>query len=150
MIRWRRRTPLWKGFGSYGVPPSNPLWLSLLWMISSAGYVGIVRALLIFLLAYTAWIIMAVWYAAPSTADGRYGVSAKASTTMATVIRMDCVETAFVLSRVISVADSYDAMTEPHHVATPRHRVANGLVHLLDRIGHRTVRPIAMSAPITT
>lgn len=80
MIRWRRRTPLWKGFGSYGVPPSNPLWLSLLWMISSAGYVGIVRALLIFLLAYTAWIIMAVWYAAPSTADGRYGVLAKALT----------------------------------------------------------------------
>ena len=37
-------------------------------------------SLLVFLLVYTAWIVLAVWRAAPNASDPRYGVLARALT----------------------------------------------------------------------
>ena len=57
------RSPLWKVFWLYGVIPSN-----LLWLVVAC------------LLGYTAWIVAAVWKAAPNAKDPRYGVMAQALT----------------------------------------------------------------------
>ena len=80
LIRWIDRTPLWRVFWLYGVLPSNLLWIAVLWMMSAGAFVGIARVVLILLLLYTAWIIMAVWHTAPSAVDRRFGVLAKALT----------------------------------------------------------------------
>ncbi|WP_232219990.1 hypothetical protein [Novilysobacter concretionis] len=64
----------------YGVIPSNLLWAAILLMMQQGGMVGAVRGLLLFLLAYTAWIVFAVWRAAPNAKDPRYGVLARALT----------------------------------------------------------------------
>ncbi|MCW4454852.1 hypothetical protein OK348_08580 [Flavobacterium sp. MXW15] len=73
-------SPLWKVFWLYGVIPSNLLWGVVLWMLSHGGYPGATLGLLAFLLLYTAWIVVAVWRAAPNAGDPRYGVVARTLT----------------------------------------------------------------------
>lgn len=80
LARLAGRTPLWKVFWLYGVIPSSVLWGVAAWLMVSGGMRGIVRGLLVVLLAYTAWIVLMVWYAAPNAADARYGVLARALT----------------------------------------------------------------------
>lgn len=80
LTRWAERTPLWRVFWLYGVIPSNLLWLVTLGMISAAWHVNVIRSLLILILVFTAWIVHAIWHAAPNTPDRRYGVLAKALT----------------------------------------------------------------------
>lgn len=71
---------LWKVFWLYGVIPSNLLWGVVLWMLAHGRYPGAILGLLAFLLLYTAWIVAAVWRAAPNASDPRYGVVARALT----------------------------------------------------------------------
>jgi hypothetical protein len=71
---------LWKVFWLYGVIPSNLLWIAVLWLMSRGGMPGATLGLLVFLLVYTAWIVTAVWRAAPHARDPRYGVLARALT----------------------------------------------------------------------
>lgn len=80
MIRFADQHPLWKVFWLYGVIPSNLLWIAVLAMMSNGSWVGVTRGLLVFLLVYTAWIVLAVWRAAPNASDPRYGVLARALT----------------------------------------------------------------------
>ena len=74
------RSPLWKVFWLYGVIPSNLLWLVVAWLIGQERLPGATLGLLVFLLGYTAWIVAAVWKAAPNAKDPRYGVMAQALT----------------------------------------------------------------------
>lgn len=74
------RTPLWKVFWLYGVIPSNLLWLAVAWLMEHHQSPGTTLSLLVFLLGYTAWIVAAVWKAAPNAKDARYGVIAQALT----------------------------------------------------------------------
>ncbi|MGP1666275.1 MAG: hypothetical protein ACTS5I_10280 [Rhodanobacter sp.] len=80
LVRFAGRTPLWKVFWLYGVIPSSVLWSVAAWLMISGDMPGIVRGLLVGLLAYTAWIVVMVWHAAPNTTDARYGVLARALT----------------------------------------------------------------------
>jgi hypothetical protein len=80
LARLPDRAPLWKVFWLQGVIPSNLLWGVVLWMIIRGMSPWGVRALLLLVLAYTAWIVLAVWQAAPNTANPRYGVLARALT----------------------------------------------------------------------
>ncbi|KZC15949.1 hypothetical protein RHOFW510R12_00300 [Rhodanobacter sp. FW510-R12] len=80
LVRLAGRTPLWKVFWLYGVIPSCVLWGVIAWLMVGDGVRGIVRGLLVVLLAYTAWIVAMVWHAAPNTTDARYGVLARALT----------------------------------------------------------------------
>ncbi len=73
-------SPLWKVFWLYGVIPSNLLWGAVLWMLSDGRYPGATLGLLVFLLVYTAWIVVTVWHAASNASDPRYGVVARALT----------------------------------------------------------------------
>lgn len=73
-------SPLWKVFWLYGVIPSNLLWIAVLWLMSRGGLPGATLGLLLFLLGYTAWIVVAVWRAAPHAKDLRYGALARALT----------------------------------------------------------------------
>lgn len=74
------RSPLWKVFWMYGVIPSNLLWLAVAWLVEHHQLPGATLGLLVFLLGYTAWIVAAVWQAAPKAKDPRYGVMAQALT----------------------------------------------------------------------
>ncbi len=74
------RTPLWKAFWLYGVIPSNLLWGVVLWMLPDPAWRTTVRVLLLLLLPYTAWIVVAVWRASFNTGNPRYGVLARALT----------------------------------------------------------------------
>lgn len=74
------RSPLWKVFWLYGVLPSNLLWATVAWLLEQDGLWGATLGLLVFLLGYTAWIVAAVWKAAPKVKDSRYGVMAQALT----------------------------------------------------------------------
>ncbi|MGE4367343.1 MAG: hypothetical protein AB7D25_08245 [Thermomonas sp.] len=74
------RSPLWKVFWLYGVIPSNLMWLAVAWLVDHGQLPGATLGLLVFLLGYTAWIVVAVWKAAPKTKDNRYGVIAQALT----------------------------------------------------------------------
>lgn len=74
------RSPLWKVFWLYGVIPSNLLWLVVAWLVDHQQLLGATLGLLLFLLGYTAWIVAAVWKAAPNAKDPRYGVMAQALT----------------------------------------------------------------------
>lgn len=80
MTRFTDRQPLWKVFWLYGVLPGNLWWIAVLAMLLDAQWPGATRALLVLLLGYTAWIVMAVWRAAPNARDPRYGVLARALT----------------------------------------------------------------------
>lgn len=73
-------SPLWRVFWLYGVIPSNLLWIGVLWLMTHGGAPGATLGLLAFLLPYTAWIVWAVWQAAPHAKDPRYGVLARALT----------------------------------------------------------------------
>ena len=79
-IHLPERSPLWKGFWLYGVLPSNLLWLAVAWLVDHNQLPGATLGLLVFLLGYTAWIVAAVWKAAPNAKDPRYGVMAQALT----------------------------------------------------------------------
>ena len=68
-IHLPERSPLWKVFWLYGVIPSNLLWIAVLWLMSRGGMPGATLGLLVFLLVYTAWIVTAVWRAAPRARD---------------------------------------------------------------------------------
>jgi hypothetical protein len=74
------RSPLWKVFWLYGVIPSNLLWLLVAWLVDHGQLPGATLGLLVFLLGYTAWIVMAVWRAAPKATEPRYGMIAQALT----------------------------------------------------------------------
>lgn len=74
------RSPLWKVFWLYGVIPSSALWLAVYWLVNNHELPGATLGMLVFLLVYTAWIVMAVWKVAPSAKDPRYGVMAQALT----------------------------------------------------------------------
>ena len=74
------RSPLWKVFWLYGVIPSSALWLAVYWLVNHHQLPGATLGMLVFLLAYTAWIVAAVWKVAPSAKDPRYGVMAQALT----------------------------------------------------------------------
>ncbi|WP_256646877.1 hypothetical protein [Thermomonas paludicola] len=74
------RSPLWKVFWLYGVIPSNLLWLAVAFMVDHHQLPGATLGLMVFLLGYTAWIVAAVWRAAPNAKDPRYGVMAQALT----------------------------------------------------------------------
>ncbi|MCR6495890.1 hypothetical protein LJB71_06445 [Thermomonas sp. S9] len=67
-------------FWLYGVIPSNLMWLAVAWLVDHGQLPGATLGLLVFLLGYTAWIVVAVWKAAPKTKDNRYGVIAQALT----------------------------------------------------------------------
>ena len=79
-IHLPERSPLWKVFWLYGVLPSNLLWLAVAWLVDHGQLPGATLGLLVFLLGYTAWIVVAVWKAAPNAKDPRYGVMAQALT----------------------------------------------------------------------
>lgn len=79
-IRLPEHSPLWKVFWLYGVIPSNLLWLAVAWLVDHHQLPGATLGLLGFLLIYTAWIVVAVWKAAPNVKDPRYGVMAQALT----------------------------------------------------------------------
>lgn len=72
--------PLWKVFWLQGVIPSNLLWAAVLWMMARGLSPRGVGALLLLVLAYTAWIVPSVWSAAPNTPNPRYSVLARALT----------------------------------------------------------------------
>ncbi len=76
----KQGSPLWRVFWLYGVAASSLLWALLLWMLVRPAQAGVIVALLGLLLAYTAWIVIAVWRAAPRAADPRYGLLARALT----------------------------------------------------------------------
>lgn len=76
----RHASPLGRVFWLYGVIPSNLLWLGVLWLMTGGGTPSATLGLLAFLLVYTAWILVAVWRAAPQAHDPRYGVLARALT----------------------------------------------------------------------
>ncbi|MGX5672056.1 hypothetical protein [Thermomonas fusca] len=79
-IHLPERSALWKVFWLYGVLPSNLLWLAVAWLVDHGQLPGATLGLLVFLLGYTAWIVVAVWKAAPNAKDPRYGVMAQALT----------------------------------------------------------------------
>lgn len=80
MMGWAERAPLWRVFWLYGVIPSNLLWAIALGMMSAELHANLVRILLAFLLIFTAWIVRAVWLAAPNAVDKRYSAVARALT----------------------------------------------------------------------
>jgi hypothetical protein len=80
VMTWAERAPLWRVFWLYGVIPSNLLWLAVLGMMSAGLHANLVRSLLVFLLVFTAWIVRAVWLAAPNAADRRYSAISRALT----------------------------------------------------------------------
>ncbi len=80
VMAWAERAPLWRVFWLYGVIPSNLAWAAVLWMMSAGAHLELVRGLLLALLLFTAWIVRAVWLAAPNVGDRRYGLVARALT----------------------------------------------------------------------
>ena len=80
LTRLSERKPLWQVFWLWGVIPSNLLWAAALWMIHRGMEPWGIRALLLLVLGYTAWIVLAVWGAASNTHNPRYGVLARALT----------------------------------------------------------------------
>ncbi len=77
---WAEHAPLWRVFWLYGVLPSNLLWAAVLGMMSAGQHTNLVRSLLVFLLVFTAWIVRAVWLAAPNAGDQRYGLISRGLT----------------------------------------------------------------------
>ncbi|HUW54221.1 MAG TPA: hypothetical protein VMV99_12475 [Rhodanobacter sp.] len=80
VMAWAERAPLWRVFWLYGVIPSNLLWAAALGMMFAGLHINLVRSLLVFLLVFTAWIVRAVWLAAPNVGDRRYGLVSRALT----------------------------------------------------------------------
>lgn len=71
---------LGKVFWLYGVVPSNLLWLAVAWLLQVQRWPGVTLGLLVGLLFYTAWIVTAIWRAAPGAENPRYGALAQALT----------------------------------------------------------------------
>jgi hypothetical protein len=72
-----QHAPLWKVFWLYGVIPSNLLWALVWLMIRGNAATGAISAMFVVLLAYTAWIVLAVWRCADNVQKPVYGVMAR-------------------------------------------------------------------------
>lgn len=72
-------SPLWVVFWLYGVIPSNLLWAGALWSFNT-GPRMLTVTLFCVLMAFTTWILPAVWRAAPNSDTPMYGVAARGLT----------------------------------------------------------------------
>jgi hypothetical protein len=74
---WRGEAPLWETFWIQGVSVSALLGLSFVAALLNHS-TGVARALLLVLVAYTGWVVVAIWRCAERAESSRWSVMAQA------------------------------------------------------------------------
>lgn len=74
---WRGEAPLWETFWVQGVAVSSLLALSFATAVLH-GFIGLARMLLLVLVGYTGWVVVAIWRCAERERGSRWSVMAQA------------------------------------------------------------------------